>query len=112
MSREWKRQAAAAIAALVLICAAATVRSAAVFAQYMPKAAAEEAKQPHQIHWATITQTAATHDGPGLRYAITGTITAGHAVEVVRQMDGWCKCLTYLSEEPVWICGEYMVLSD
>lgn len=112
MSKEWKRQAAAAIAALVLIFGAAVAQSAMVIARHMPKAEAAETKQPYQIRWATIVQTAPTHDGPGLRYPMTGMIRTGYAVEVVDMRDGWCRCLTYLSAEPVWISAEYVVLSD
>lgn len=118
MNRAWKRQAAAAIAALVMIFAAVIGQSAAVFARHIIREQEQEPDQTREderksrIMWATIVQTAATHEGPGLRYPVTGAIRAGIAVEVVRHMDGWCKCLTYLSAEPVWICGEYVVLSD
>lgn len=63
---------------------------------------------PQGLPWATVVQTASTHDGPGLRYAMTGSIHAGHAVEVLRVQDDWCLCLSYLAQEPVWICAEYL----
>lgn len=61
---------------------------------------------PDGLPWATVTHTAATHDGPGLRYAMNGTITAGRAVEVLRREDGWSLCQTWTRTEPVWISDE------
>lgn len=67
---------------------------------------------PEGLPWATVMQTAATHAGPGLRFEMTGMISAGHAVEVLRMQDGWAKCWCWQSTEPVWICGEYLVLEQ
>lgn len=112
MMNRWRREAMAAAAALVLMFGAAGAYSASVFVQHAPAAQAEETPEAFVSAWATVSMTAATHDGPGLRYAMTGTISAGHAVEVVRMQDGWYKCLTYLSAEPVWIFGEYLDMED
>lgn len=112
MSKQWKRQAIAAMAAMVVILGAAGAYSAATIARYMPRAQAQETAAPFAAKWGTVIQTAATHTGPGLRYPMNGRIAAGHGVEVVRMQDGWYKCLTYLSAEPVWVSGEYVVLID
>lgn len=109
MSRSWKIQAMAACAVIALMFAAVGARFVWLKLAYMPAAQAEsEPASPCVIEWATITQTAATHEGPGLYYPMTGAISAGRAVEVVRQLDGWCKCLTYQNEQPVWVWGEYL----
>lgn len=68
---------------------------------------------PEGLPWATVMQTAPIHDGPGLRYAVTGTIPAGTGVEVLAEVDGWMKCWYYAQlDKPVWICGEYLELEE
>lgn len=75
----------------------------------MTAEAVEVPKQlPSGLPWATMLQSAATHDGPGLRYAMNGRLRVGQAVEVLGEMDGWYKCLTWASAEPVWVNGEYL----
>ena len=113
MSRSLKIQGLAACALIVLMFAAVGGRYAALRVMYMPKAAAEEsASAPAVARWATVTESCMTHDGPGLRYAMNGSVSVGHAVEVVREMDGWCKCLTWTSPEPVWIADEYLEFAE
>lgn len=67
---------------------------------------------PDGLPWATVTQTAATHEGPGMRYAMSGTIETGRAVEVLRAEDGWCMCRTWTRLEPVWINDEYLDIAE
>lgn len=110
MDRQWKLQAIAACTIMMLLFAAAGAQCAAIFCQGSRAAMAEEAVPA--ARWATVMTNAATHEGPGLRYAMTGMIRMGHAVEVVNTRDGWCKCLTWTSEDPVWIFGEYLDMAD
>lgn len=107
MDKAWKRQAAAAVAALVLLFGAAGAKSAAVIMSGTPKAEAKQEEKAAVAEWATVVMTAPTHEGPGLRYAMTGSIQRGRAVEIVRELDGYAKCLVY-DAAPVWICMEYL----
>lgn len=100
-----------AVMLIALAFALVGVQALKVQLRAMPEAQAETAQRPVAI-WATLEQAAATHDGPGLRYAITGKLPAGLALEVVWEQDGWCKCLTYQSTEPVWVNGEYLEKAD
>ena len=113
MSRSWKIQAVAACTLIVLMFAAVGGRYVALRLEYMPKAAEEEsAPAPAAAKWGTVVQSCMTHEGPGLRYAMNGQISEGHAVEVVRELDGWYKCLTWTSQEPVWIDDEYLEFAE
>ena len=107
MNKAWKRQAAAAVAAMVVLFGAAGARSAAVFGKDVQMSQPKQEERAAVAEWATVTMTAPTHEGPGLRYAMTGKIKRGRAVEVVRVMDGYAKCLVH-DGEPVWICMEYL----
>ena len=66
-------------------------------------------QQPAPYPWATLTMAASTHDGPGLRYQITGMVQAGMAVQVLRHKDGWCCAWAAGYAEPVWICDDYLI---
>lgn len=68
-----------------------------------------EQEQPALYPWATLFMPASTHDGPGLRYQITGKIRAGMAVQVLRHKDGWCYAWAAGYAEPVWICDDYLI---
>lgn len=107
MTKRWKMEALAAIAVIVMMFAAAGGKAVAAWLDTMPAAEAET-HEPFVACWATVMVHAPTHDGPGLRYRMTGSLPVGIAVEVVREQDGWCKCLTYLSADPVWVNGEYL----
>lgn len=120
MNRSWKIQAITACALMVLMFAAVGAQAVAVRVRHplggshqSAAAAPVEGKTPRSAaQWGTVIQTAAMHAGPGLRYPMTGTISTGHGVEVVRVLDGFCKCMTYKSAEPVWICAEYIQMVE
>lgn len=112
MDKRWKMQAIAACTILMLLIGTAGAQCAAILCQGGRTAKAEAVEPATAARWATVMTNAATHEGPGLRYAMTGMIRMGHAVEVVNTRDGWCKCLTWMSEEPVWIFGEYLEFDD
>lgn len=111
MTKRWKMEAMAAIAVLVMMFAIAGGQAAATYLRAMPEAEAE-ATQPFVAVWATVVQRAPTHDGPGLRYAMNGSLPVGMGVEVVREEDGYSKCLTYLSDEAVWVSNEYLCIAE
>lgn len=116
MTKAWKQQAIAAVAVLVLMFAAVGAQTCANAARYARLTAQAETGTPKpapaRSQWATIAQSCMAHEGPGLRYRMAGRITAGHGVEVIREKDGWYKCLVWSSEDPLWIGGEYVVLND
>lgn len=111
MTKRWKMEALAAIAVLVMMFAYAGGQAVAAYLRAMPEAEAEE-QQPFAARWATVLAHAPTHEGPGLRYRMTGSLPMGIAVEVVNQRDGYSKCLTYLSSEVVWVSNEYLAYAD
>lgn len=116
MTRAWKRQAVAAVAVLVLMFAAVGAQACATAARCARLTTQAEDVQPKTAtvtcQWATITQSCMMHEGPGLRYRMTGRITTGRGVEVIGEKDGWYKCWFWLGEDPAWISGEYVVLND
>lgn len=64
---------------------------------------------PEGLPWATVIQTAPTHEGPGLRYAMNGSIPVGSGVEVLCEQDGWVKCWHHARlDKPVWVSAEYL----
>jgi len=111
MTKRWKMEAMAAIAVLVMMFSIAGGQAVAAYLRAMPEAEAEE-QQPFTARWATVKVHAPTHDGPGLRYRMTGSLPMGIAVEVVNQRDGYSKCLTYLSDEAVWVSNEYLCSAE
>lgn len=116
MTRAWKRQAIAAVAVLVLMFAAVGAQACATAARYARLTAQAEDVQPKPAtvlcQWATITQSCMMHEGPGLRYRMTGRITTGRGVEVIGEKDGWYKCWFWPGVDPAWISGEYVALND
>ena len=106
MSKRWVREAAAGVAALVLIFVLAIGQAVGVYLRSLPAEEEAARQEPFVAEWATVTATAAAHSGPGLRYPTEGWLPVGVAVEVVWEIDGYCKCLTYMMDEPVWVSSE------
>lgn len=96
---------------LVLMVAAMLINCAMAASMTDPQQLIKKPEQePLEAYpWATVMQTASLHDGPGLRYRITGNVQAGMAVQVLRHKDGWCYAWAAGNAEPVWVCDDYLI---
>lgn len=66
-----------------------------------------------EYQWATVNGWKVNfRGGPGKDYPILEQSSMGAGVEVIKVQDGWAKCWCWQSTEPVWICGEYLVLEQ
>lgn len=105
-----------ALIVLKLVITLLMILSIAVIAVLGVTAGAEEKHPlfiPDGLPWGTVIANQVNfRTGPGTEYESLFQWSYGHAVEVIRELDGWYECYCWVSDCPCWVKSDYIKVHE
>ena len=110
-----RKLAAGLLAAMMLIAGAKTTAIVAegLKPYFSGSPMHESYREERTLQWAMLNASEVNvRSGPGLNHKALFQLSAGCAVEILGEKNGWVNCLHWTCKDPVWIWGEYLTVVE